>query len=181
MKPQLLTTVIAMVSGAMLSGCSLFQWAMPPATLSDSKVLAMLKTINLSEIDAASLAKQKASSEDTRMFASRMLNEHTTMLQEARQLAQRIHIPPALTSEATKTHQATIEELQKLSDRDFDRAYLKYQIKMHEQAINFVQDTVSSVDNPHLQHHLRQAHPDLEDHLLAARAIERQLVAQYRD
>ena len=181
MKPHLLT-ILAIVNGALLSGCSLFQGAMPATTLSDSNVLAMLDTINLSEIDAASLAKQKASSEDTRMFASRMLDEHTMMLQETRQLAQRIHIQPqspSLASQATKTHQATMEELRKLSDRDFDRAYLKYQISMHEQAINLVQDTYNAVDNPQLQQQLRQTHPDLVGHLSLAKAIERQLVAQY--
>jgi putative membrane protein len=182
MKANLLTTIIAIAGSALLSGCSLFQWAMPAATLSDANVLAMLDTINLSEIDAANLAKQKASSEETRMFASRMLNEHATMMQETRQLAQRIGVqpePPALASSAAKTHQETMEELRKLSGRDFDQAYLKYQIKMHEQAIDLVQNTASSVSSPQLQQHLRQARPELDGHLSGAKAIERELVAQY--
>ena len=165
-----------------MSGCVLFQSAMPAPTLLDANVLAMLDTINLNEIDAASLAKQKASSEDTLMFAARMLNEHTMMLQDTRQLAQRIHIqsqPPALASNATQTHQTIMEELRKLSDRDFDRAYLKYQITMHEQAIKLVQDTYNFVGNPHLQQHLRKVHPDLIGHLSAAVALERQLITQY--
>jgi putative membrane protein len=179
MKP--LTTVMAIVAGAVLSGCSWFQWAMPGATLSDANVLAMLDTINLSEIDAAALAKEKAASEEVRAFASRMLNEHTMMMQETRQLAQRINVKsdtPALASTVGKTHQETMEELRKTSGPDFDHAYLKYQIKMHEQAIDLIQDTASSVENSRLQQHLRQARPDLESHLSAARAIERQLVAQ---
>ncbi|NWF74418.1 MAG: DUF4142 domain-containing protein [Nitrospirae bacterium] len=182
MKLHLPATLLAMVCGALLSGCSLSQPAVPVTTFSDSNVLAMLDTINLSEINAASLARQKASSPDTRMFAARMLNEHTRMLQQMRHLARRIHIqpqPPALALQATKTHQTTMEELRNLSDRDFDRAYLKYQIRMHEQALNLVQDTARSVESPQLQQHLRQAHPDLEGHLSAAKAIERQLVAQY--
>jgi len=181
MKPQLPTTILAIVSGALLSGCALFQSAMPATTLSDSDVLAMLDTINLIEINAAGLAKQKAFSEDTRMYADRMLNEHTMKLQETRQLAQRLHIqpqPPALASSATQIHQATMEELRHLSDRDFDRAYLRYQIEMHERASNFVKETAGSVDNSQLQQYLRQAHPDLEDHLRAARALQRQLVAK---
>jgi putative membrane protein len=180
MKP--LTTIMAILAGAILSGCSLFQWAMPGATLSDANVLAMLDTINLSEIDAADLAKQKASSEEVRSFASRMLNEHTTMMQKSRQLAQRINVQPdtpALASTAGKTHQETMEELRKASGPDFDHAYLKYQIKMHEQAIDLVQDTAGSVDDLRLQQYLRQARPDLDSHLSAARAIERHLVAQY--
>jgi putative membrane protein len=177
-----LTTVMAIVAGAVLSGCSWFQWAMPGATPSDANVLAMLDTINLSEIDAAGLAKEKASSEEVRTFAFRMLNEHTTMVQDTRQLAQRINVQsdtPAVASTAGKTHQQTMEELRKTSGSDFDHAYLKYQIKMHEQAIDLIQDTAGSVDNLRLQHHLRQARPDLESHLLSARAMERRLVTQY--
>jgi putative membrane protein len=182
MKSKPLTTIIAIVGGAVLSGCSLFQWAMPGATLSDANVLAMLDTINLSEIDAAHLAMQKASSEEVRTFASRMLNEHTMMMQDTQQLAQRINVQPqtpALASTAGKTHQETMEELRKLSGRDFDQAYLKYQIKMHEQAIDLVQDTAGSVDDLRLQQHLRQSRPSLDSHLTSVRALERQLVAQY--
>jgi putative membrane protein len=179
MKP--LTSVIAIIGGAVLSGCSLFQWAMPGVTLSDANVLAMLDTINAGEIDAATLAQQKASSEKIRTFASRMLTEHSTMMQDTRQLAQRIHVQPempALASTTAETHQKTMEELRTLSGRDFDQAYLKYQITMHEQAIDLVQNTPGSVDHPVLRQHLSKARPDLESHLSATRALERQVIAQ---
>ena len=91
---KLLTRAITIAVGVILSGCSLFQWAMPGATLSDANVLAMLDIINLSEIDSADLAKEKASSEEVRTFASRLLNEHTAMMQETRQLAEQINVDP---------------------------------------------------------------------------------------
>ena len=177
-----LTTVMAIVAGALLSGCSLFQWAMPGTTLSDANVLAMLDTINVSEIDAADLAKQKASSVEVRTFASRMQHEHAAMLQDTRQIAQRLNIQPeapALASTASTTHLKTMEELRTMSGSDFDRAYLKYQMKMHEQAIALTQDTADSVDDPRLQQHLRKARPDLDGHLSEARTLERNLVARY--
>src|SRR5215510_6477178 len=89
---KLLIKVIPITAGLILSGCSLFQWVMPVAMLSDASVLAMLDIVNLSEIDSAELAKEKASSEEVRMFASRMLSEHIAMLQDTRQLAQQINV-----------------------------------------------------------------------------------------
>jgi putative membrane protein len=178
---QLLTPVMAIVTSVILSGCSLFQWAMPGTTLSDANVIAMFDTINLSEIDAADLAKQRASSE-VRTFASQMQDEHAAMLQDTRQLAQRINIQPqapALASTAGTAHLKTMEELRQLSGADFDRAYVKYQIKMHEQAIALIQDTADSIDDQRLQQHLRKARPDLDSHLSAARSIERNLIAKY--
>lgn len=116
------------------------------------------------------------------MFASRMLNEHSTSLQEGRLLAQRIPIhpeKPALASTAAQIHQRTMQELRALSGRDFDRAYLKYQIKMHEQAIDLLKGADRSVEHSQLHQHLQQTEPDLVKHLFAARNLERQLVAQY--
>jgi putative membrane protein len=179
MKP--LAGVMAAVGLVVLSGCSLFQWAAPGATLSDANVLAMLDTISVGEVDAAQLAQRKASSEQVRTFASRMLNEHSTMIQDTRQLAQRINVhskTPALASTIGETHRKTMEELRTLSGREFDQAYLKYQIKMHEQAIDLVQDTAGSVENSVLRQHLIKTRPDLESHLSAARAVERQVIAQ---
>jgi predicted outer membrane protein len=75
---------MSIAAAVILSGCSLFQSAMPGASLSDANVLAMLDIINLSEIDSADLAIQKASSEEVKMFASRMLKEHTATWQRNR-------------------------------------------------------------------------------------------------
>src|SRR5262245_65741918 len=90
MKPQI--RVITIAAAVILSGCSLFQGAMPGATLSDANVLAMLDVINLSEIDSADLANETTSSAEVSIFSSQMLNEHTDMLQDSRQLAQMITV-----------------------------------------------------------------------------------------
>jgi len=179
---KLLTRTMTISGGVILSGCSLFQWGMLGATLSDANVLAMLDIINLSEIDSADLAKEKASSEEVRTFASRMLNEHTAMMQKTRLLAQRINVDPQtpfLASIVGKRHQETMEELRSMSGADFDQAYLKYQIKMHEQAIDLVKNTVDSVHNRRLQHHLKGDRQDLLTHLSLASGIERHVVARY--
>ena len=178
---NLLTRAIAIAGGVILSGCSFLQWAMPGATLSDANVLAMLDIINLSEIDSADLAKEKASSEEVRTFASRLLNDHTAMLQETRQLAQQINVDPqmpVLASMVGKWHQETMEELRSMSGADFDHTYLKYQITMHEQAIDLVQHTASSVHNRHLHSYLKGARQDLLTHVSTASAIDRHVVAR---
>jgi len=181
MKPQ--TTIISIAATVILSGCSLFQSVMPGTTLSDANVLAMLNVINLSEIDSADLAKEKSSSAEIRIFASQMLNEHTAMLQESRQLAQQINVDdsqmPALALTVGKRHQEMMEELRSLSGANFDQAYLKYQIQMHKQAIDLVQHTADSAGDFRLQYHLEQLLQDLMIHSSLATAVERQVVARY--
>ena len=180
MKP--LARVRTILAALILSGCSLFQWAMAGTTLSDANVLAMLDIINLSEIDSANLAKQKASIGEVKTFASLMLSEHTTMMQETRRLAQKINVDPqtpVLASKIGKRHQETMEELRRMSGPDFDQVYLTSQIKMHEQAIDLVQNTADTVHDRRLQHHLKGARQDLITHLSTANAIEHYVVAPY--
>ena len=59
----------------------LLQRAMP-GTLSNANVVAVLNTIDTSEIEAAQLAKQKASSQAVRTYAARLIDDHTDMMQK---------------------------------------------------------------------------------------------------
>ena len=172
-----LTVVITITAGIVFSGCSLAQRAMPGSTMSNAEILGLLNTINRSEIDAGQLAKQTASTQEVRSFASRMVSEHQMMVQKIDQLAQRLSVQPqkpALASTMENTHQETMEELRTKSGSDFDKAYIAYQVKMHEQAVDFVNDVTHSAENQSLKLHLREARPDLQNHLSTAQSIEQQ-------
>ena len=169
--------VFVAVCGLLMTSCAVAQRTMP-STMSDANVLAVLNTIDKSEIEAAQLAKQKAESTQVRGYATRLVEEHTQMLGKNRQLTDRIRLqpdPPQLASSMTSTHQKTMDELRKLSGRDFDRAYIAYQTTMHEEAISLVKKTATSTENSALKQHLTRATPDLESHLTEAQAIQRQL------
>src|ERR1041384_6772152 len=110
---RMLTTVMALVVCTMVSGCSLLKGGMPPAhMLSDPNVFAMLDTVNLHELEVADLAKHKASSEEVRMFATRMMHEHATMMQDLHQLAQRIKIEPETPALVAATRRDHMEMMQ---------------------------------------------------------------------
>ena len=172
---------LALCLGGLVSGCAAAQRAMP-GTLSDANVVSVLDTIDVSEIEAAQLAKQKASNAAVRTYAARLVDEHTTNMQQTLQLANKRGLQPekpSLAAAVERTHQKTMDELRKKSGRDFDRAYLDYQVAMHEQAIKLVQETANSVEDTRLKQHLMQTRPDLMSHLTGARDLQRQVVAQY--
>src|SRR3712207_9107169 len=79
--------------GGLATGCGMAQRAMP-GTMSDSNVVAVLNTIDASELEAAQLAKQKAQSPEVRNYATRLVNEHTNMMAKNRQVASRINVQP---------------------------------------------------------------------------------------
>jgi putative membrane protein len=67
-----------------------------------------------------------------------------------------------------------MEELRTKSGSDFDKAYIAYQVKMHEQAVDLVNDVAHSAETQSLKLHLREARLDLQNHLTAAQSIEQQ-------
>lgn len=174
--------IAVIVAGSLVSGCAVAQRTMP-GTLSDAAIIGTFNAVDLTEIDAARLAKEKASSPAVREFADRMMQEHTTMLQTRQQLANRLNIQPetpALATAMKSTHDETMQELRKKSGSDFDRAYLDNEVKMHEQAIKLAQDTGESAENSRLKQHLMQTRPDLQSHLAATKSVQRQILAQHQ-
>lgn len=172
--------VFALFVGSLLPSCAFTERVMP-LTMSHSNVLSVLDTIDQIEIDSGELANEKTTSPNVRSFASRLAREHTRSTQERHLLAEKIDVEPKkpqLASALEDMHGESKNLLQKKSGRDFDEAYIKDQIMMHEQLLKLVQDTEDSMDDPDLRQHLRYTRPTLLSHLSAARAAERQLVAQ---
>ncbi|HEX5545009.1 MAG TPA: DUF4142 domain-containing protein [Nitrospira sp.] len=169
-----LTVALTFIAGIVLSGCMLTQ-KMMPGTMSNSEILGVLDTINRSEIDAGKLAKEKATAPEVRSFASRMVSEHERMMDDMSQLAQRMGVrpqKPALAFTLNDAHQDTMEELRGKSGSDFDQAYIEYQVKMHQQAVDLVKNAANEVDNFSLKKHLRETRPELYSHLDSAQSIQ---------
>ena len=100
---------LAFCLGGLLSGCAAAQRAMP-GTLSDANVVSVLDTIDVSEIEAAQLAKQKASSPAVRAYAARLVDDHTTKMQQTLEIANRRGLQPekpSLAAAVESTHQKT--------------------------------------------------------------------------
>ena len=168
--------IITLAVCTVLSACSFAERVIPGATMSDGDVVGVLNTVNHSEIDAGQLARNKASSSEVRAYASQMINEHQLKMQDVIHLASRIGIEPqksALAQTLENTHQKAMQDLREKSGRDFDKAYLEYQIAMHKRSVELVEDTAVSVSNLELKRFIRETGPDLQKHLTAAQSIQR--------
>ena len=180
MNNTITNTVFTLFTGGLLSSCA-FTEQLIPITMTHANVVAVLDTIDQIEVDACELGKDKADSQNVRFFASRLALEHTRSIQARHHLAERMDVEPKkpqLASALEEMYGESKTLLRKKSGRDFDEAYIKNQIMVHEQMIKLVQDTEDSMDDPDLRQHLRYIRPDLLSHLSAARATGRQLVAQ---
>lgn len=171
-------TAAAILSVEAISGCAAVQQTIP-GTLSNGNVISVFNSIDQSEVKAAQLARQKASSPSVRNYAERLVHEHAARLNKNLVLANRMSVRPEkphLASALEESNQDAMEKLRAKSGLDFDRAYINYQIAMHEQAMRLARVTGESVDDSQLKQHLMEAGPDLRSHLAAALTI-RQLLS----
>ena len=173
---------VAIFTGSLFVGCATAERLMPGLTMSNANVLAMLDTIDRIQIDSAQLAEQQGASQKVRAFAARIVHEHLGFMEATHTEAQRMHVTPQkplLALALEQKHAEAIRELRTRYGTEFDQAYITYQITMHEQLIDLVQNTEELMDHPDLRQYLRYTRPNLLSHLSAARTVDRQLVALY--
>ena len=82
------------------------------AMTTEAHAMALLHEANVAEIEAGRRAERQATDAGVRAFAARMVQEHTTLDQEATALAQRLNVTPMLPDSALP--QLQMRELQAL-------------------------------------------------------------------
>lgn len=144
---------------------------MAPAKVDDKKFLKEAALGGMTEVEIGKIAAQKASSQDVKQFAQKMVDDHTKMGDELKQVASKenIAIPDALDSK----HKSQIDKLSKLSGEDFDKAYTKEQLKDHQSDVrNFTAEAQSGTD-PNVKAFASSALPTLQQHLELAKNLSK--------
>ena len=118
--------------------------------------------ISQGEVELAKLALQKASTPQVRQFAQRMLNDHTTALNQLQQTAQKsnVTVPDSLDSE----HLDLKQKLSGLNGKDFDDAYLQHMVAGHGMAISAFAKEIADGQNAALKGYAERLLPQLEAH-----------------
>jgi putative membrane protein len=125
---------------------------------------------NMVEVKLGQLAEEKAQNPGVKKFAQRMVEEHTKVNDELKQLASRENIN--LPTDVSRTDAQTYESLSKLSGEAFDRAYAQEMVKDHQKDVSEFKQEASSAQNPSLKQFAQQTLPTLESHLEEARQME---------
>src|SRR5512140_2380360 len=81
----------------------------------------------MAEVELGTLAKDKASSDQVKQFANRMVTDHGKANDELKTLAQNKNI--TLPTDLDAKHKAVRDRLSKLSGEQFDRAYMQAMLK----------------------------------------------------
>jgi putative membrane protein len=125
----------------------------------------------MTEVELGKVALEKASGDAVKQFAQKMIDDHTKANEELKQLAAKesIEVPDALDSK----RQSRIDKISKLSGADFDRAYIKDQVKDHQNDVREFQAEAQSGNDPGVKGFASKTLPVLEEHLRMVKELDK--------
>ncbi len=121
----------------------------------------------MAEVQDAKVAKMNGSGSAVKMFASRMIADHSKANAKLMALARKDGF--TLPSGIGATNEAMKAKLQALTGSAFDTAYLNGQVSGHEKMEAVMQQEISAGKNPDLVAFAKTTLPVVEEHLSLAR------------
>jgi putative membrane protein len=142
----------AIAAICLLTGAAYAQGAAKPT---DPQIAHIAYTAGQLDIEAAKQALKKSKNKEVRAFANDMVRDHTAVNKQALALVKKLKVTPEEndTSRAlTKQAAAKREELAKLKDREFDKAYVDNEVAYHKTVNNALESTlIPSANNTELK------------------------------
>jgi putative membrane protein len=137
--------------------------AAAPSKVDDKKFVKDAALGGMTEVELGKLAAQKASDAKVKEFGQKMVDDHSKANDNLKQIASKsnIQIPSSLDSK----HQSRIDKLSKLSGEDFDKAYVKDQLKDHQTDVREFSDEAQNGSDPNIKTFAASTLPTLQHHL----------------
>ena len=139
----------------------------------DTQYLQAIHQVNLFEITAGDLARQKGQNQGVKDLGERLRTDHTQVDQSVREVADTLDVE--LPDEPTADQQAVIERLNNASGEEFDRLWVTSELNGHVQAIQATQTEISQGSEHSVVQLAQTALPILQAHYDALVELAQQL------
>ena len=143
------------------------------ASMDDKHFMKEAMEGDMAEIQLAHLAQQKASSDQVKQFAQRMIDDHTKLDAQMKPMAQQLGVDAP--TELSAKHKAVEAKLQGLSGAQFDQEYMKAMVNDHHEDDQAFLREENAAKDPTLKNAVSQAEPIIADHLRMAQDVEKSL------
>lgn len=128
---------------------------------------------NYGEIKLAELANQRSRTETVKEIAHKLLNDHTSTLNELKTLAQAKAI--SIPVEETDASKRRLEDIADESGEDFDRKWVEEMLDMHDKSIDRFEKRLEETDDVDLKTFINKTLPLLREHRGHLEACEKNL------
>jgi putative membrane protein len=124
--------------------------------------------INLAEMKLGKVAEENAKSDVVKKFGAQTVSDHSLMNKELRKITMKQGI--ALTEKLDPKHQEVLDDLSKLKEVAFDKAYTKDMVSGHEKAIEWFENEAKNGRDADVKSWAEKCLPTLREHLKLAQA-----------
>lgn len=142
----------------------------------DKKFLKDATMGGLTEVELGKLAAEKGSSDAVKQFGQKLAQDHGQANELLKQIAakENVEAPASLDSK----HQSRVDKLSKLSGPEFDKAFVKDQVKDHQKDISDFQAEAQYGSDPNVKAAAAKLLPTLQQHLEQAKDLSKQTTAR---
>lgn len=123
------------------------------------------------EVQAGQLAVQKASRDDVKQFGQKMVDDHTKLGDNMKQVAQQLGVK--VPDSPSKKDQAMLTKLQALSGPQFDEAYVKMMVKDHKKDLSDFKLEAQNAVTPSVKDAATQGAGVIQQHLQMIQQISK--------
>jgi putative membrane protein len=127
----------------------------------------------MAEVQMGELAQQKGKAESVKNFGAMMVHDHSAANDKVKAFAgqRNVTLPATVSDEEQKT----IDDLNKKSGADFDKAYVNTMVKGHESTIDLFEKAGDKVNDTEIKGFITSTLPTIRMHLDSVKAIQKKL------
>ncbi len=157
------------VNDSMLPDSNSSAMASAPASEQDAKWAVDIANAGMTEIELSKVAQTKAVNPRLKGFADMMVTDHTAAADKLKTIAasKSITLPDKLSDDSQKA----LDELNKKSGKDFDKAYMNDMLDGHKKAVDAFQKGSTDLQDADLKNFASQTLPTIQMHQDSIKAI----------
>ncbi|HYD62025.1 MAG TPA: DUF4142 domain-containing protein [Noviherbaspirillum sp.] len=140
-----------------------------------NEFLAQAIEDSMAEVELCEMALQKSTSDEVKMFAQHMIDEHSQLGAELEKLAggNKADLPKDMESK----HKAAMRKMAQLSGPEFDREFVQHAVKEHENDIKVFDHYAREESDTGIRQIAEKGCRMLEQHLQMARELQKKMPA----
>jgi putative membrane protein len=135
----------------------------------DREFMTRAAQSDLTEIQTSQLALQRSKNKAVRDYAQRMIQDHKNSSKQLTQIAKNKNV--TLPKDIGPENKALVTKLTKVSDREFDGAYMQGQVQAHKKTLAEYQNYLKKGQNQELRAFASKIAPLVADHLEMAQKM----------
>lgn len=151
----------------------------PAPSLTDANIAAIVVTANQVDIENAKAALGKTKNDAVKAFANQMVADHTSVNQQATDLAAKLSLTPEENDTSRQLQQnaeATRKMIGESNGAAFDKSYVANEVAYHQAVLEMLDQTlIPGATNAELKSLLQSVRPAFQAHLEHAQHVQSSL------